>query len=69
MRATINCDDEQIYSWCAKGTRVKRQEISLPWVAGIVPEAKQRCLSLNIKDSKFALDYVECKAENTQFAR
>jgi hypothetical protein len=42
---------------------VKRQEISLPWADADPPDAKQRCLSLNIKDSKFALDYVECKAE------
>jgi hypothetical protein len=58
------CDVDQLYvSWCALGTRVKRQEISLPWADGIPPAANERCLALNIKESKFALDYVECNAE------
>jgi hypothetical protein len=42
---------------------VKRQEISLPWADANPPEAKERCISLNTKESKFALDYAECKAE------
>jgi hypothetical protein len=58
-----HCDVDQLYSWCAIATRVKRQDISLPWVDGTPPEAKERCLSLNIKESKFALDYAECNAE------
>jgi hypothetical protein len=58
-----HCDVEKVYSWCADGTRVKRQELSsLPWADGNSPEANERCLSLNIKDSKFALDYVDCRA-------
>jgi hypothetical protein len=59
-----HCDVEQMYSWCAhEGQLEKRQEIALPWADGITPEAKERCLSLNIKESKFVLDYVECNTE------
>jgi hypothetical protein len=39
------------------------QEIALPWVDATPPDAKERCLTLNVKESKFALDYAECKAE------
>jgi hypothetical protein len=56
------CDVEQIYSWCAEGTRVKRQEISLPWADGNSPGASERCLSLHLNSTNFALDYAECNA-------
>jgi hypothetical protein len=59
-----HCDNEQMYSWCAnKGSRVNKQDISLPCADGTPPDAKERCLAINIKESKSALDTVECKAE------
>jgi hypothetical protein len=56
------CDVEQTYSWCAEGTQVKRKEMTLPFVDANPPDAKERCLSLNLKESNFSLDYVECTA-------
>jgi hypothetical protein len=57
------CGVEQVYGWCSNGTRVKRQEILLPWADANPPELNQSCLLLNLKDSKFALDDVECAAQ------
>jgi hypothetical protein len=42
---------------------VKRQEILLPWANTNPPELNQSCLSLNLNNSQFALDDVECAAE------
>jgi len=45
------CDVRHLYiNWCAVGTRVKRQDISMPWADGN-PSAEveqRRCLSLNM---------------------
>jgi hypothetical protein len=49
-----------VYGWCSNGTRVKRQEISLPWANANPPLQNQSCLSLNLNNSQFALDDVEC---------
>jgi hypothetical protein len=57
------CGEEQVYSWCSNGTRVKRQEITLPWADANPPELNQSCLSLNLNNSQFALDDVECAAQ------
>jgi hypothetical protein len=54
---------EQVYGWCSNGTRVKRQEISLPWADANPPELNQSCLSLNLKNSQFTLNDVECAAQ------
>jgi hypothetical protein len=58
-----HCDAEQMYSWCSNGTQVKRADISLPWADANPPSAQERCLALNLKDAKFALDYVQCNDE------
>jgi hypothetical protein len=57
------CAAEQVYGWCSNGTRVKRQEIMLPWADANPPEVNQSCLSLILNNSQFALDDVECAAE------
>jgi hypothetical protein len=57
------CGAEQVYGWCSNGTRVKRQEILLPWADENPPEVNQSCLSLNLNNSQFALDDVECAAK------
>jgi hypothetical protein len=58
-----NCGVEQAYGWCSHGTRVKRQEISLPWADANPPEMNKSCLSLNLNKSQFALSDVECVAQ------
>jgi hypothetical protein len=57
------CGEEQVYGWCSNGTRVKIQEITLPWADANPPELNQSCLSLNLNNSQFSLKNVECTAQ------
>lgn len=59
-----HCDVEQIYSWCSNRTRMKRQEIMLPWADESKPTVTERCLSVTLNKSTFALDAAECGTEN-----
>lgn len=57
------CVEENKCSWCSDGKMMKRQEITLPWADSNPPNANERCLTLDLKDSKYALDNVDCKAD------
>jgi hypothetical protein len=57
------CGVQQMYGWCSDGTRVKRQEILLPWADANPPDLNESCISLNLINSQFALDDVECAAQ------
>lgn len=42
---------------------MKKHDILLPWADAVPPDAKERCLALELIGQKFALDFVECTAE------
>lgn len=49
---------------------MKRQEIALPWMDANVPETNERCLSLKLNLTQFALDnMLNAQQQNTLFAR
>jgi len=52
---------EKVYSWCSVGKRERKQDMALSWVsASKEPLTSERCLSLELKDAKFDLDFTEC---------